>query len=362
MIAPALDEIEVSLFGGGNAYGECVVIHILNGQWMVFDSFKDPYSQQPIAIQYLKQLYPTDWDEKIITVNISHWHDDHIKGVSQIVSSSKNLREVCVSTALGSQEFMELVEFSKMNTSNFNGVHELRKILTHKPALKLVTEDKTLFSESYNKIPRELIALSPSDATIINANKFFTQTLLEILNSEVVKMTSKPNPNDQSVVNILTIGKDSILLGADLEVTGKSETGWERVLGTIHAKKTGTLVYKVPHHGSLTGYHRPIFEQLLERNVHSILTPWKIGNSYLPKKEGIDKLLSHSPNLAVTSDPIILGQGDKRKERGKSVNKLLDHFGINVTVSQYTVGQIRMRKLVNASTWNIEYLGTSKQL
>ena len=51
--SPESDEIEVNIFGPG--YGECVLIHIGNGKWVVVDSCVDRDSQ-PAALTYLRSI------------------------------------------------------------------------------------------------------------------------------------------------------------------------------------------------------------------------------------------------------------------------------------------------------------------
>jgi hypothetical protein len=63
---PAPDEIEVSVFGGGNGYGECIVIHGGYNNWIIVDSAKDPKSKQTIALSYLDELeIPIEQDVKL---------------------------------------------------------------------------------------------------------------------------------------------------------------------------------------------------------------------------------------------------------------------------------------------------------
>ena len=51
---PELDVIEVSLFGPG--YGECVVLHLGAGEWVIVDSCLDHRTGQPATLVYLSSL------------------------------------------------------------------------------------------------------------------------------------------------------------------------------------------------------------------------------------------------------------------------------------------------------------------
>jgi glyoxylase-like metal-dependent hydrolase (beta-lactamase superfamily II) len=71
---PAAHELEVSVFGPGK--GECIVIGLPGGPWLVVDSFqvKVAGGRSPVAVEYLKRINVTD----VAGVFITHWHDDHM--------------------------------------------------------------------------------------------------------------------------------------------------------------------------------------------------------------------------------------------------------------------------------------------
>ena len=81
---PASDEIEVSLFGPG--YGECVLIHLGLGEWLVVDSCVNQYAGGTPALDYL-QTIGVDIAHAVVIVTASHWHDDHIRGLSALCVS-----------------------------------------------------------------------------------------------------------------------------------------------------------------------------------------------------------------------------------------------------------------------------------
>jgi len=82
-----LKDIEISFFGPG--IGECIVSHLGNNQWMIVDSCLDPSTRAPIALQYLNQKgVNVATDVKLFL--ISHWHDDHISGASEVLRACKS--------------------------------------------------------------------------------------------------------------------------------------------------------------------------------------------------------------------------------------------------------------------------------
>jgi hypothetical protein len=74
---PAPDELEVSLFGPG--YGECVLVHLGLGEWLIIDSCVNQYEGGNPALDYLKSL-AIDPAEAVRLIVASHWDDDHVHG------------------------------------------------------------------------------------------------------------------------------------------------------------------------------------------------------------------------------------------------------------------------------------------
>ena len=66
-------ELEVSIFGPG--VGECIVIHLGDGQWMIVDSCLDPSSKQSVSLQYLENL-GVDIATAVKVVLVTHWRSE----------------------------------------------------------------------------------------------------------------------------------------------------------------------------------------------------------------------------------------------------------------------------------------------
>src|SRR5258708_6538741 len=89
---PLADELELSLFGPGK--GECVVVHLGYGDWMVVDSCMGDGGKSAIALDYLG-LMGVDVTRNLKLVVVSHWHDDHIRGISKILATATSARFAC---------------------------------------------------------------------------------------------------------------------------------------------------------------------------------------------------------------------------------------------------------------------------
>lgn len=100
LTAPDPDEAEISLFGPG--YGECVVVHLGGGKWLINDSCLDETKRHPIALRYLAEL-GVDVGTQVAMVVASHWHDDHVRGLGAVYEACTSATFVCAS-ALNSRE------------------------------------------------------------------------------------------------------------------------------------------------------------------------------------------------------------------------------------------------------------------
>ena len=89
---PRHNEVEVSVFGPG--YGECVVLHLTNNQWIIIDSCLGMGSKQPSALEYLSSLN-VDLANDVRLVLATHYHDDHIAGIGELFEKCKTARFAC---------------------------------------------------------------------------------------------------------------------------------------------------------------------------------------------------------------------------------------------------------------------------
>jgi glyoxylase-like metal-dependent hydrolase (beta-lactamase superfamily II) len=101
---PNPQEIEVSFFGPG--FGESVVIHAGNDEWIVIDSCIDSDSGQPAALVYFNQI-GVDPSKAVRLVLATHWHDDHIGGMAELIRQCATAEFAC-SAAVTRNEFLEV--------------------------------------------------------------------------------------------------------------------------------------------------------------------------------------------------------------------------------------------------------------
>jgi len=278
----------------------------------------------------------------------THWHDDHIRGLSTIFEECESAEFAC-SGAVQTDEFLELEEIYRMRPEiRIPGISEFSKILTLVKerstsriiSFKLASSDKLLWQKNLNdgEFIKEckIHALSPSDASIIISNC----EIARLIPREEENPTRIPalSPNHTSIVLLVEIEEDSILLGSDLEETGDLR-GWSAILESKTRPQVKASYFKIPHHGSATGNHDDIWTLLLKSSPISVLTPFAIGNVLLPTQSDIERIYEKTDDAFSTGSP----QRPTTKGRGSLVDKQIKEMGIKLRQVKYSSGQVRAR-------------------
>jgi glyoxylase-like metal-dependent hydrolase (beta-lactamase superfamily II) len=103
--APNADEVALSVIGPG--YGEALAVHLGNGSWMLVDSCIAEGEALPPSLTYLDDLGVDP--SAVALVVATHWHDDHIRGLSTLVDECKRARFYC-SAAFRNRALLTLVK------------------------------------------------------------------------------------------------------------------------------------------------------------------------------------------------------------------------------------------------------------
>ena len=107
---PTSHQLEISVFGPG--IGECVVVHVGDGDWIVVDSCLNRQSGRPVALDYLRSL-GVDVASQVRLVVATHWHDDHIRGIAEILRAAESARFVN-SAAYAFRDLLRVVELGNI--------------------------------------------------------------------------------------------------------------------------------------------------------------------------------------------------------------------------------------------------------
>ena len=348
---PESDEIEVTLFGRSIAYGEGVLVHFGNQEWMTVDSCLDE-SKEPAALAYLSNLglNPADVVRLIVA---SHWHDDHIKGIGRLVEVCENAA-FCCATALLKDEFLSLLSVHEeyLDTPAGSGVNELFTVfnlLVQRGEISQFAIANRLLLDAGGYTVK---ALSPSDRTV----HIFLQRLRTLVAElgEKYRRLPRLERNDASVVLLVEANESAVLLGGDLE-----RPGWLDILADDQNPGAKADVFKVPHHGSETAQVDQIWTDLLIDGPLAILTPFKNGSVLLPTSANVDYILSYTDQAYSTARPL----SGNRPRRGPAVESTFRETGATIRQIPVSDGIIRLRKKLDASSeWSVETFGAAGHL
>lgn len=341
--APEADEVEISLFGP--SYGECVVIHAGNGVWLVVDSCTIPGTGKSRCVHYFEEI-GVNVSSAVKRIIATHWDQDHIRGLSQLVELAESAEFVC-SAAIFSEEFLTLIElYKQIQFGVGGGVKEFARIIEillqrqRKPLLAM--ERMTIWNSLRDgREVASLVALTPSSATIIEGHLNIGQ-LLQDARAQNLRVT-ETSRNDRSVVLWLRAGNAIALLGSDLEETGAKDQGWSAVL-LSPVERPKAQIFKVPHHGSITGHVDQVWSDLLVPNPPSIIAPWRKGVQALPTRNDIERIQEKTDDLYVTTIP-----QNKHKRRSATVERMIRSTSRGLRAVDESLGHIRLRARLSSA-------------
>ena len=350
---PADDEFEISVFGPG--YGEAIAVHLGQRNWLLVDSCIDPGSNQSATHTYLKQIGVQAENVKAIVA--SHWHDDHVRGISELAALYPDA-EFMLSSVFGNKEAAAfLAAYSESTAPKLaRGAKELYSVIAKRTVVYPVHQRSTVLELKANSLDIRVSALSPVPAALTQSLVHFAQYLpKEKADSSQINHAPELHPNLEAVVLHIDFDGDAALLGADLE---NHETfGWCAVVSDrwCASKPPGTA-YKVAHHGSYTGHHPKIWATMLTSEPVACMTPFNLGNLRLPTEEDKLRIKGYTPNGYLSSG------ATRSPDMDAAILKRLKDICTKVTRVNSGFGAIRLRKGVGAPTWNVELFGSACQL
>ncbi len=349
---PSADEVEVTVFGPG--YGECILVHVGEGRWLCIDSCLSPDNGPAVALKYFKSLgiSPTS----LIAVVATHWDTDHIRGLHQVLEAAPNAKFV-VSCAFGNKEFRKaiapyIVDGRIIPNSSTDEIDLAFKIIEktgRKKKLILASASKPLIEED----PVNVRSLSPSDHAVFSA----IARLHEQKGGGFARNMPRLSPNDSSVALRIRIGKRYLLFGADLEMRADRSLGWLAIVDQLRDQNKAEF-FKVPHHGSPNGDDDEIWSTLLEKEVHTVVTPFVCGRTKRPSEDDQHRLKQRTPNLWLTAPP----QAKKLKGLSREIERTMRAGARSVEFTRKRFGYVRLRTPMRGGAWAIETFGDALPL
>ena len=343
MTHPNSDEIEITVFGPG--YGECIVIHIGSSKWIIIDSCLDD-DDEPAALSYLRSL-GVKFERDVVAVIATHWHDDHVQGLSRVVRTCSQAR-FSLSSALKYSEFLAFLNVHENNPVHKldRGGTELLECLNYsrdnKRPIKPLHEDTIVVDFGPDSLAHgkrlELRALSPSGQQYSDFISSIHNFAAAMHGKAKTRLTAR-NRNDLSVVTLLTVGEEAVLLGADLEEVGSTEKGWRAIVKARRGKEPRASLFKVPHHGSAGAHNSDVWNELLTVSPKSIVTPWKRGNRQLPKDSDRERIRQLSSNAYITSTRNL----SVKHRYSRDIVKSIRTSGVKFDTAVYKGGHVTCR-------------------
>ena len=348
---PGAGEFELTLFGPG--YGESIVLHVGDGVWVIVDSCIDD-NRAPRALRYLESL-GLDPARAVALIVATHWHDDHIRGMAQLVDACSGAA-FCCAAALCQKEFLSAVATLERRhlTVAGSGVRELYKVFTRLVQVGARPRHAVANRRVFTRGACEVWSLSPSDAAFQNFLRVIGGLVLR--EGQTKTRIRELSPNDLAVALWVQVGDVAVLLGSDLE--GSS---WEVILQSAERPPGQASAYKIAHHGSENADRPGVWEQMLDGDPVAVLTPWQRGGHTLPSEQDVQRILSNADKAYASARSRSVTESPSRRSR--MVDRTIRESGARLRRLAMSPGSIRLRRLIHdADPWQVELFGAACHL
>ena len=347
---PAEDEIEVTLFGPG--YGEAIAVHLGSGAWLLIDSCIDPEVKAPASGEYLDRIRVEPG--QVRTIVASHWHDDHVRGISKLAYKYPEA-DFVVSAVFNEKEAAAFLSAygGKATPRLTGGTKELFSAFGSRNNVFYALHRSLVIDDAFNEKAVIVTALSPMHAAFSQYIAHLAQYLPK--KGDSINHAPELKENLVAVVLHIDLGDDAILLGSDLE--DHASFGWTAIVADQWSgKRRPATAYKVAHHGSYTGDCPQMWSTLLQTEPVSCLTPWVLMGNRLPTEEDNRRMKGRSSRAYIAS------ASSRRPRMDISQLKRLGDIAENISLVDSGFGAVRLRKQIGALSWDVELFGAAQQL
>lgn len=347
---PADDEIEITLFGPG--YGEAIAMHLGEGVWLLVDSCIDPDSRIPASETYLEQIRVDP--EQVCAIVASHWHDDHVRGISRLADRYPKA-DFVVSAVFNNQEAGAfLAAYSGASSAGLaRGAKELFLAVQARETVSAVLHKSIVLQVTLNGRPVMVTALSPVQAAFTKFVAHMAQYVPR--KDQAINHAPELHPNLEAVALHIDMGDDAVLLGSDLEE--HQTCGWSAIVAdNWSGSRRQATAYKIAHHGSVTGDCPQVWASLLKSNPVTCLTPFTLGDRRLPTDADKVRVKRNTPLAYISSG------ASRRPDMDSHHLKRLKDICNNLSRVNAGFGAVRLRKKIGAPSWNVELFGAAQAL
>jgi hypothetical protein len=324
---------------------------------------REPGRHRTVApLSYLERLGVVVADAVQLVV-ATHAHDDHFAGIAEVFRSCRSAKFVC-SDAMSKEEFWALCEADKQMGSDLRkrAYREYRAIReeiqkrsgeqpTFRPIRFAIESRPVLTIADRNDV--SVTALSPSDEAVTRSRTALASAFPKPGDG---RKEIKADPNELSVALWVCTGDKAVLLGADLP-RGPNGCGWIAVLAAFQPEVKASL-FKVPHHGSITGHHEEVWAQLLTPTPVALLTPYRGGPNPLPDPSDRQRILSFTSEAFITARSDIPAPSRGARKEAAALGPLAQ----NAREIWGRVGHVRARSRIGEDDWHIDFSSPACEL
>lgn len=363
-----MQEIEIVLFGKG--IGEAILINCGDDHWIAVDSCYN--SNKVPAAKAFFQEKGLDHKKLIKKIVISHFHNDHIKGMGELISDCEDA-DVFISDALSLTEatdFFAYHDCHKSITRNESGISEFLKVLDVLTKRQKRFEHviaNTLIHQCINN-PIQIFSMSPSSFDCQDRRNEFLKLLKETEKGKLPALSKKISNHNCLTLLVSTAHSQSrgndILLGADLEIKSNTNSGWNAAIASRVSPKNTAKVFKIPHHGSDTGFHLDTWKVCMALEPIGILTTFSSGKKHLPDMDYIKAYSELTEQLYCTTKPTCFRK-EKLTREAKKVQSIIDKNTPSLKVISKvssSFGSIHLKKCDNQASFDVSLAGDAQCL
>jgi hypothetical protein len=324
-------ELGIHILGRG--FGESIVVQLPAGGIGVIDCFspslvaKDT-DERRATNPVLRFLRSTLKAESLAFVGLTHPHEDHGRGFSQVLEDYRD----CI------QQIWMFQGFQSIYLERY--LQALRRSSRRLPIERLLKEPPGTFSvevarirnlvleqidpgnprrskfrsfQGFNEfgLPGEPVRcafLGPSDALGEDYEKQLADNLSHAFDSTGTRVNPdwRPDAVNHNLISpavLIRFGKTQVLLGGDMENRAWGEVLAEQDdLNEIRPELKCQLI-KIAHHGSITGFNASLAARLCgdAGKPIGVLTPFNRHRSPLPTYDGVSQILQHVCELIMTN-------------------------------------------------------------
>lgn len=274
------------------------MVHLGQGEWMIVDSCARKNFQP--ALSYLRAI-GVEPENAVKLVVATHWHDDHVRGIAQVLTVCREAFFVCSGAMESDEIFDGIAALPPEGRGLASGVKEMREVLELLargdrpwPQARYAIQDRLLYRRTVG-IKCEVLAASPRDEAVQEALTEIA-TLITMGGRDRVR---RPERNDGAVALWVEVGGVTMLLGSDLQEDPGG--GWTAIVKAHGGTGRRAEIFKVPHHGSSNGHLEQVWKKLLRRRPHAVLCPHCNGRNIIPTDADLKRICERSTKVHITS-------------------------------------------------------------